>query len=164
MVGTFNGNPLAMAAARAMLYRGATPEAYRADRRAARARGRPGIEREIAAPRPAGARGVRGRQGLRRVLRRAGPRLPRLPRHRRPLSQAHWLFQHNGGVFLPPWGKIEQWLMSVQHDEPDVDRLVENFGGSRRRSAHERRANPACTYVLRRKALRGVTAEEYGNL
>src|SRR6202000_1961408 len=43
------------------------------------------------------------------------------------LSHAHWLFQHNGGVFLPPWGKIEQWLISVQHDESDIDRLVANF-------------------------------------
>ena len=43
-------------------------------------------------------------------------------------SHAHWLFQHNGGVFLPPWGKIEQWLISVQHDEADIDRLVGNFG------------------------------------
>ena len=43
-------------------------------------------------------------------------------------SHAHWLFQHNGGVFLPPWGKIEQWLISVQHDESDIDRLVANFG------------------------------------
>jgi glutamate-1-semialdehyde 2,1-aminomutase len=42
-------------------------------------------------------------------------------------SHAHWLFQHNGGVFLPPWGKIEQWLISVQHDESDIDRLVANF-------------------------------------
>jgi glutamate-1-semialdehyde 2,1-aminomutase len=42
-------------------------------------------------------------------------------------SHAHWLFQHNGGVFLPPWGKIEQWLISVQHDEADIDRLIENF-------------------------------------
>src|SRR5258708_20300477 len=30
-------------------------------------------------------------------------------------SQAHWLFQHNGGVFLPPWGKIEQWPTPGQH-------------------------------------------------
>jgi glutamate-1-semialdehyde 2,1-aminomutase len=44
-------------------------------------------------------------------------------------SQAHWLFQHNGGVFLPPWGKIEQWLISVQHDEDDIDRFVANFAG-----------------------------------
>ena len=43
------------------------------------------------------------------------------------LSHAHWLFQHNGGVFLPPWGKIEQWLISVQHEEPDIDRLIANF-------------------------------------
>jgi glutamate-1-semialdehyde 2,1-aminomutase len=43
-------------------------------------------------------------------------------------SHAHWLYQHNGGVFLPPWGKSEQWLISVQHDEADIDRLVENFG------------------------------------
>ena len=42
-------------------------------------------------------------------------------------SHAHWLYQHNGGVFLPPWGKIEQWLISVQHDEADIDRLVTNF-------------------------------------
>ena len=42
-------------------------------------------------------------------------------------SHAHWLFQHNGGVFLPPWGKIEQWLISVQHDEADIDRFVGNF-------------------------------------
>jgi len=42
-------------------------------------------------------------------------------------SQAHWLFQHNGGVFLPPWGKSEQWLISVQHDETDIDLFVDNF-------------------------------------
>ena len=33
-------------------------------------------------------------------------------------NHAHWLMQHNGGVFLPPWGKMEQWLISAQHDEP----------------------------------------------
>ena len=42
-------------------------------------------------------------------------------------NHAHWLFQHNGGVFLPPWGKTEQWLISVQHDEADVERFVGNF-------------------------------------
>jgi glutamate-1-semialdehyde 2,1-aminomutase len=43
------------------------------------------------------------------------------------LGNAHWLIQHNGGVFLPPWGKIEQWLLSVQHTDEDVDRFVRNF-------------------------------------
>ena len=42
-------------------------------------------------------------------------------------NHAHWLMQHNGGVFLPPWGKTEQWLMSTQHDEADVDRFLGNF-------------------------------------
>ena len=42
-------------------------------------------------------------------------------------SHAHWLYQHNGGVFLPPWGKSEQWLISVQHDEADIRRFTDNF-------------------------------------
>ena len=44
-----------------------------------------------------------------------------------PYSHAHWLFQHNGGVFLPPWGKIEQWLISVQHDEVGYRSACSNF-------------------------------------
>ena len=43
------------------------------------------------------------------------------------LGHLHWLIQHNGGVFLPPWGKVEQWLLSVQHDVDDVDRFAANF-------------------------------------
>ena len=43
------------------------------------------------------------------------------------LGHLHWLMQHNGGVFLPPWGKVEQWLLSVQHDADDVDRFAANF-------------------------------------
>ena len=126
MVGTFNGNPLAMAAARAMLCEVATPGAYQRIE-ALRARAVAGIEREIAARGlqahvvSAGAKGcvvftpdpVRDYRGFLGIDDR--------------YSQAHWLFQHNGGVFLPPWGKIEQWLISVQHDERDIDLCVENF-------------------------------------
>jgi glutamate-1-semialdehyde 2,1-aminomutase len=127
MVGTFNGNPLAMAAARAMLCDVATPEAYQ---RIERLRGQAvaGIEREIA------------RAGLRARVVSAGAKgcvefsAEPVRDYRGFLgiddrySQAHWLFQHNGGVFLPPWGKTEQWLISVQHDETDIDRLIVNFG------------------------------------
>jgi glutamate-1-semialdehyde 2,1-aminomutase len=42
-------------------------------------------------------------------------------------SHLHWLVQHNGGVFLPPWGKAEQWMLSVQHTIDDVDRFLDNF-------------------------------------
>ena len=126
MVGTFNGNPLAMAAARAMLCEVATPEAYqRIDR--LRARAVAGLEHHIARCGlaahvvSAGAKGcvvfspspVRDYRGFLEIDDRC--------------SHAHWLFQHNGGVFLPPWGKIEQWLISVQHDESDIDRFIGNF-------------------------------------
>jgi glutamate-1-semialdehyde 2,1-aminomutase len=43
------------------------------------------------------------------------------------LGHLHWLMQHNGGVFLPPWGKVEQWLISVQHGRADTDRFAANF-------------------------------------
>jgi glutamate-1-semialdehyde 2,1-aminomutase len=42
-------------------------------------------------------------------------------------GHAHWLVQHNGGVFLPPWGKCEQWTLSVQHTLDDVERFVTNL-------------------------------------
>ncbi len=127
MVGTFNGNPLAIAACRAMLTEVATPEAYqRID--LLRERAVAGIEREIA------------RTGLAAHVVAVGAKgcvvfSPEPVRNYRGFlgiddrySHAHWLFQHNGGVFLPPWGKIEQWLISVQHDESDIDLLVSNFG------------------------------------
>ena len=126
IVGTFNGNPLAMAAARAMLTEVATPAAYdHIDR--LRDRAVTGIEAAIrdyglaAHVVAVGAKGcvvfrpepVRDYRGF----------LDADDRY----SHAHWLYQHNGGVFLPPWGKIEQWLISVQHGEADIDLLVGNF-------------------------------------
>jgi glutamate-1-semialdehyde 2,1-aminomutase len=42
-------------------------------------------------------------------------------------GHAHWLYQHNGGVFLPPWGKCEQWLLGAQHTEADVSRFAQNL-------------------------------------
>jgi len=126
MVGTFNGNPLAMAATRAMLCEVATDEAYQRIE-GLRARAAAGISETIAD------------YGMDAHLVTAGAKgcvvfSPEPVRDYRgflaaddSLSHAHWLFQHNGGVFLPPWGKIEQWLISVQHDEVDIDRLVANF-------------------------------------
>jgi glutamate-1-semialdehyde 2,1-aminomutase len=126
MVGTFNGNPLAMAAARAMLTEVATDRAYERIE-GLRQRAAAGISAAIKEFEmnglvvTSGAKGcvvfsgvdVRDYRGFLAVD--------------DSLSHAHWLFQHNGGVFLPPWGKIEQWLISVQHAEPDIDRLIANF-------------------------------------
>jgi glutamate-1-semialdehyde 2,1-aminomutase len=126
MVGTFNGNPLAMAATRAMLCEVATDAAYERietlRRRAAESFERiiaeHGLDAHLVT---AGAKGcvvfahqpVRDYRGFLEIDDR--------------FNHVHWLYQHNGGVFLPPWGKVEQWLMSVQHDESDVDRFITNF-------------------------------------
>ncbi|MGH3209483.1 MAG: aspartate aminotransferase family protein [Trebonia sp.] len=126
MVGTFNGNPLAMAAARAMLTEVATEEAYRwidgLRRRAAA-----GITAAIKDFSLNGSVVTAGAKGCVVFSREAVIDYRGFLAVDDSLSHAHWLFQHNGGVFLPPWGKIEQWLISVQHDESDIDRLVANF-------------------------------------
>jgi len=125
-VGTFNGNPLAMAATRANLSEVLNEAGYaRLDRLAARLRS--SLEATIA-EHGYGWRVVSiGAKGC--VTFRSEP-----VREFRDFLQIdtgighlHWLMQHNGGVFLPPWGKIEQWLLSVQHDDADVDRFAANF-------------------------------------
>jgi len=140
MVGTFNGNPMAMAATRAMLCEVATEAAYKRIE-SLRTRAANGISEAIsdygltAHVVTAGAKGcvvfspvpVNDYRGFLTVD--------------DSLSHAHWLFQHNGGVFLPPWGKIEQWLISVQHDEADIDRLVANFR-SFAKAIHSLQAKP----------------------
>jgi glutamate-1-semialdehyde 2,1-aminomutase len=125
-VGTFNGNPLAMAAARATLSEVLTDDAYaRLDALAGRLQS--ALTDTIAAGGfpwhvvSVGAKGCvtfcEGRVREYRDFLGIDDRL----------GQLHWLVQHNGGVFLPPWGKVEQWLLSVQHDENDVDRFAANF-------------------------------------
>ena len=126
-VGTFNGNPLAMAAARAMLTEVLTPASYaHLDR----------LRDRLAA----GLQDVIARHGLPWRVVTVGAKgcvsfLPDPIRNFRDFleldgryGQAHWLVQANGGAFLPPWGKVEQWLMSVQHTDEDVDRFVANCG------------------------------------
>jgi glutamate-1-semialdehyde 2,1-aminomutase len=126
MVGTFNGNPLTMAATRAMLESVATPAAYERiaawraviDERLGASIRAHGLHAHVVS---VGAKGcvtfadepVTDYRDFLRVDDR--------------YNHAHWLFQHNGGVFLPPWGKTEQWLLSVQHDGADVDLFTGNF-------------------------------------
>jgi glutamate-1-semialdehyde 2,1-aminomutase len=126
-VGTFNGNPLAMAACRAMLQEVATPDAYEHLEKL-RLRAVEGLELQIERHR-LNARVVSvGAKGCVVFSARPVRNFRDFLSIRDSFSHAHWLFQHNGGVFLPPWGKIEQWLISVQHDEADIDRFVANFG------------------------------------
>lgn len=125
-VGTFNGNPLTMAAARAMLTKVTTREAY-AHLDALRDRLVGGAQQTIdryglpAYPLGFGAKG-------------SVTFAPARVRHYRDfmriddqLSHLHWLFQINNGVFLPPWGKSEQWTLSVQHSHDDAELFLSNF-------------------------------------
>jgi glutamate-1-semialdehyde 2,1-aminomutase len=125
-VGTFNGNPLAMAATRATLADVLTPQAYEhLGMLAGHLRARletvitdNGLDWHVVT---VGAKGcVTFRRDPVREFRDFLGVDDRL-------GHAHWLMQHNGGVFLPPWGKVEQWLLSVQHDLDDVDRFATNF-------------------------------------
>ncbi|GAA1516090.1 aspartate aminotransferase family protein [Sphaerisporangium rubeum] len=133
-VGTFNGNPLTMAAARAMLFDILDDAAYRHFER---------LRRVMSD----GAEEILHRYGLPGHVRSYGAK-GAVVFHDRPLrdyrdfvaypdqwGNAHWLYQHNGGVFLPPWGKCEQWTVSVQHTEADVRRFVVNL---ERMAAHLR--------------------------
>ncbi len=125
-VGTFNGNPLFTAAARAALTEILTDEAYAHFAR---------LRKEMVD----GCEEVLGAHGLPAHVVALGAKgcvtfSPTAVRNYRDFlqiddrfSHCHWLFQLNGGVFLPPWGKAEQWLLSVQHTSEDVQRFLENF-------------------------------------
>jgi glutamate-1-semialdehyde 2,1-aminomutase len=124
-VGTFNGNPLTMAAARAMLFEVLTDDAYRhLDRlREQMVADAQRVLADYGLPGYVSAYGAKGAVILHDRLRDYRDFLAYDERW----GHAHWLYQHNGGVFLPPWGKCEQWTCSVQHQPADVARFSANF-------------------------------------
>jgi glutamate-1-semialdehyde 2,1-aminomutase len=125
-VGTFNGNPLTMAAMHATLTEILVPDAYTEFSRLGE------ILRE-------GCDGVMERTGLAgytTVMAARGAVTYRGERVRNyrdylevsdELGYVNWLVQLNRGVFMAPWGKSENWTLSVQHSEDDVRRYVDNF-------------------------------------
>jgi glutamate-1-semialdehyde 2,1-aminomutase len=127
-VGTFNGNPLAMAAAKAALTEVLTDDAYDHISEL-RHRMVDGCEAVIARwhlPAHVVAIGAKGCIVFsEEPIRNYREFLGMDDRY----SDAHWLVQNNRGVFLPLSGKAEQWMLSVQHTAEDADRFVENFEG-----------------------------------
>jgi glutamate-1-semialdehyde 2,1-aminomutase len=125
-VGTFNGNPLGMAAARAAMTEVLTPEAYRRfdTLREFIVEGCETTIADAGFPAHVVAIGAKGCVTFTtEPVRNFRDFLTLDERY----SHCHWLFQHNGGVFLPPWGKAEQWLLSAQHSEADATLFVANF-------------------------------------
>ena len=121
--GTFNGNPLSMAAARVVLSEILTPEAYERLERSG-ATYADGL-REVAArhdlPLTVASVGCRGS-----VHHRA--EAPRTFREAidadAELAHLAWLYQLNAGVFLPSG---DPWTIGIAHTEDDLARSVDAF-------------------------------------
>jgi len=125
-VGTFNGNPLTMAAAKAVLTEILDDEVYR-HLDALREFMVNGVEQTIAEYEIDAYVTAFGAKGCVTFSdKRMRDYRDFLETHD-DYSHLHWLFQHNGGVFMPPWGKSEQWTLSVQHTSDDAQQFVDNF-------------------------------------
>jgi glutamate-1-semialdehyde 2,1-aminomutase len=124
--GTFNGNPLVMAAAQATLTEVLTDAAY-AKLHANNQRLMAGCERVIAEyGLPAHTVGM-GSKGC--VVFSAEPvREYRdyLTKIHHDLSDLAWLYHMNNGIFMTP-GQDEEWTLSVLHTDEDLARYVEVF-------------------------------------
>jgi glutamate-1-semialdehyde 2,1-aminomutase len=124
-IGTFNGNPLTMAAARATLTEVLLPDTY--DRAAAI--GESMLQGSMAALHAAGIPSygaVFGFKGSVVFHDTPARNYREFLRISTAISHLHFLVQHNGGVFLPPWGKSESWTLSVAHTAEHGERYVRN--------------------------------------
>ena len=126
MAGTFNGNPLTMAASQAALLEVLVPDAYEGFNRIDKAM-QDGLSSVIEKTGlPAHVTGV-GAKGS--VIYSTTP----VREYRdavgidERISYLAWLFQQNRGVFKSPWTKQETWTLSVFHTEDDAVRYVTNF-------------------------------------
>ena len=127
-VGTFNGNPLSIAAAKAMLTEVMVPETYH-HLESLQRHMRDGTEEIIRRHRLGAHVATAGAKGS--VIYSSDPMKTYRDFLRIDGRYAHaaWLYQFNRGVFLPPWAKGEQWLISVQHAVEDIDRYLETLDG-----------------------------------
>ncbi|WP_372790608.1 aspartate aminotransferase family protein [Paraconexibacter sp.] len=125
-VGTYNGNPLGMAAARANLLEVMTPEAYDHlamlnDRILAGCRA---VIEEFSLPGYAVGIGSKG------CVTFSAAKVVDYESFKAnqdaELSDLAWLFNMNRGIFMTP-GREEEWTLSVTHQAEHVDRYVEVF-------------------------------------
>jgi glutamate-1-semialdehyde 2,1-aminomutase len=124
-MGTFNGNPLTMAASRVTLEEILTPSAYAHFDALAEVLegGLTAAIAEHALPFHVTTMGARGGIGYRRERVRNYRDYLQIDK---PAAYLAWLYQCNRGVLMAP-GAEENWTLSVQHSEDDVQRYVDNF-------------------------------------
>src|SRR5206468_3425178 len=126
MAGTFNGNPLTMAASRAALTEVLVPEVYEQFDRIDKAMkdGLTSVVERYGLPCSVSGVGAKGSVIYsKRPVREYRDAVGIDER----ISYLAWLFQQNRGVFKSPWTKQETWTLSVFHTEDDTARYVANF-------------------------------------
>ena len=125
-VGTYNGNALGMAAARANLLEVLTPDAYaRLDVLSSRmvAGCRAALEEHDL---PGYALGIGARGCVTVASRRIRDYATMRIQHDPDLLRLTWLHATNRGLYLTP-ARPEQWTLSIAHTRADVDAYVEAF-------------------------------------
>lgn len=125
-VGTYNGNPLCMAAARASLLEVLTPEAY-AHLDALNDHILAGCQRVVE---EYGLPGYSVGIGSKGCVTFSPSRIVDYETFKEnqdeALSDLAWLYNLNRGIFMTP-GREEEWTLSVQHTFEDCDRFVAAF-------------------------------------
>lgn len=124
--GTFNGNPLVMAAAQAALINVLTDEAY-AQLNQANQRLMAGCTEVIDRyGLPAHTVGIASKGCVVFSPERIRNYRDYLTKIDHTLTQLAWLYHMNNGIFMTP-GEDEQWTLSVMHSDADYDRYIEIF-------------------------------------
>ena len=125
-VGTFNGNPLVMAAAEATLLEVLTDEAY-AGLEQANERLLAGLDDVIARyGLPCHTVGLAAKGCVVFARERLYEYRDYATKVDEELSTLAWLYHMNHGIFMTP-GVDEQWTLSVAHDDADLTRYVDAF-------------------------------------
>jgi glutamate-1-semialdehyde 2,1-aminomutase len=124
--GTFNGNPLTMAAARATLIDVLTPEAY-SQLHAANEKLMAGCERIIAEYElPAHTIGMGSKGCVTFAAEPVREYRDYATKIHHDLSDLAWLYHMNHGIFMTP-GRDEEWTLSVAHTGDHLTRYLEAF-------------------------------------
>lgn len=125
-VGTYNGNPLGMAAARANLVEVMTPEAY-THLDALNERIVSGCQKVVDDYRlPGYALGIAAKGCVTFATEKVVDYATFKANQDEDLSTLAWLFNMNRGIFMTP-GREEEWTLSVTHQAEHVDRYVAVF-------------------------------------
>jgi glutamate-1-semialdehyde 2,1-aminomutase len=125
-VGTYNGNPLAMAAARASLEQVLTPDAYEHFERL-NDRILAGCTRVIEEHGfPGYAIGIAAKGCVTFSSERIVDYATFKANQDAELTDLAWLYSMNRGIFMTP-GREEEWTLTVAHDDAAVDRYAEVF-------------------------------------